>query len=78
VENRTVTTSPRAPRPSTARVVWGLLTRRDRGALVGVLALVLVGMVLETLSLGIVVPIVAVLTRDDYATQYPWLVDLSS
>jgi len=50
VENRTVTTSPRAPRPSTALVVWGLLTRRDRGALVGVLALVLVGMVLETLG----------------------------
>ena len=67
MENRTDTPSPRAPRTSTARVVWGLLTPRDRGALVGVLALVLVGMVLETLSLGIVVPIVAVLTRDDYA-----------
>ena len=81
MEKRTVTPTPLVPRAtdapvSTPRVVWGLLTPWDRGALVGVLALVLVGMVLETLSLGIVVPIVAVLTSDDYATSYPWLVDL--
>ena len=56
-------------------VVWRLLTTAERSALVGIVLLILIGMVLETLSLGIVVPVVAILTQDDYETKYKWLSD---
>ena len=56
-------------------VMWRLLTTAERRALVGIVFLVLIGMVLETLSLGIVVPVVAILTQDDYETKYRWLSD---
>ena len=56
-------------------VVWRLLTRAERSALLGIVFLILIGMVLETLSLGIVVPVVAILTQDDYETKYKWLSD---
>jgi len=56
-------------------VVWRLLTSTERRTLIGIIFLILVGMVLETLSLGIVVPVVAILTQDDYATKYKWLSD---
>ena len=38
--------------------------------------MVLVGMFLETISLGIVVPIIGILTQDNYQEKYPWIVDL--
>ena len=56
-------------------VVWRLLTSAERRALIGIVFLIFVGMVLETLSLGIVVPVVAILTQDNYETKYKWLSD---
>ena len=56
-------------------VVWRLLKSSERRALVGIVFLILVGLVLETLSLGIVMPVVAILTQDDYQTKYKWLTD---
>ncbi|NBO97589.1 MAG: ABC transporter ATP-binding protein [Acidimicrobiia bacterium] len=56
-------------------VVWRLLKSSERRALVGIIFLILVGLILETLSLGIVMPVVAILTQDDYQTKYRWLTD---
>ena len=56
-------------------VVWRLLKSSERRKLVGIVFLILVGLVLETLSLGIVMPVVAILTQDDYQTRYKWLTD---
>lgn len=56
-------------------VVWRLLKSSERRALVGIVFLILVGLILETLSLGIVMPIVAILTQDDYQTKYKWLTE---
>jgi ABC-type multidrug transport system fused ATPase/permease subunit len=56
-------------------VVWRLLRPSERRALVGIVFLILVGLILETLSLGIVMPVVAILTQDDYQTKYQWLTD---
>jgi ABC-type multidrug transport system fused ATPase/permease subunit len=38
--------------------------------------MVIVGMFLETISLGIVVPIIGILTQDDYQQKYPFIVDI--
>ncbi|NDF88846.1 MAG: ABC transporter ATP-binding protein, partial [Actinobacteria bacterium] len=56
-------------------VVWRLLKSSERRALVGIIFLIIVGLILETLSLGIVMPVVAILTQDDYQTKYRWLTD---
>jgi ABC-type multidrug transport system fused ATPase/permease subunit len=56
-------------------VVWRLLKSSERRSLVGIIFLILVGLILETLSLGIVMPVVAILTQDDYQTKYRWLTD---
>ena len=60
---------------SNSFVVWRLLTAAERRSLIGIFFLILVGMVLETLSLGIVVPVVAILTQDNYESKYKWLSD---
>ena len=59
--------------PSTWRVVWKLLTRSEHRGLFGILFLMLVGTALETLSLGLVIPIVGLLTRQDYLEKLPRL-----
>ena len=53
------------------RELYGLLTdaqRRSAWALVG---LMLVAMALETLSIGMVIPALAVMTQSDLAVRYP-------
>jgi len=46
------------------RIVWDLLLRRERWSILGLLVLTLVGVVLETLSLGAVIPVITVLVQD--------------
>ncbi|MHB1090119.1 MAG: ABC transporter transmembrane domain-containing protein, partial [Ilumatobacteraceae bacterium] len=58
-------------RISTPKVVWGILTRRERRNLGGILALMLLGTVLETFSLGLVVPAVGLLTQPNYLKKFP-------
>jgi len=57
----------------TWRIVWKILNRRERRGLIGVLFLMLVGTVLETLSLGLVIPFVGLLTQQNYLEKLPWL-----
>ena len=60
----------------TVRIVWNLFTRKDRVAFIRIVLMVIVGMFLETISLGIVVPIIGILTQDDYQQKYPFIVDI--
>ena len=60
----------------TIKIVWRLFTRSDRIAFIRIVFMVIIGMFLETVSLGIVVPIIGILTQDNYQEKYPWIVDL--
>ncbi len=50
---------------------WSLLDRRQRKALMVLLCLMSVGMMLETLGVGLVVPALALFTQKDIALKYP-------
>jgi len=58
---------------STARKIWSLLTSAERRSAVVLLGLMLVGMVLETLSVSLAIPAIALLTQRDFARNYPML-----
>ena len=56
---------------STRRMVWAILTRVERRRMVFILLLMLVGSVLETFSLGLVVPAVGLLIKPNYVQNFP-------
>ena len=58
---------------SAAYKIWGLLTTVERRRAVMLLGLMLLGMMLETLGVGLVVPTLALLSQRDYASNYPLL-----
>jgi ABC-type multidrug transport system fused ATPase/permease subunit len=58
---------------STRQVVWGILTGRERRNLGGILALMLFGTVLDTFSIGLVIPAVGLLTQPNYLQKFPGL-----
>jgi ABC-type multidrug transport system fused ATPase/permease subunit len=60
-------------RLSTLKVVWKILGRRERKLLFGILILMITGSILETFSLGLVVPVVGLLTRPNYLQNFPRL-----
>jgi ABC-type multidrug transport system fused ATPase/permease subunit len=60
----------------TVKIVWRLFTSSDRVAFIRIVFMVIIGMFLETISLGIVVPIIGILTQDNYQEKYPWIVDV--
>ncbi len=53
---------------------WSLLTPEQRRAGMVVLGLMLIGMVLETLGIGLVIPTLALMTQSDLVVRYPVLV----
>ena len=58
---------------STARKIWELLTSAERRRVVALLGLMFIGMVLETLGVGLVIPVIGLLTQRDFANNYPVL-----
>lgn len=56
---------------SIGKIVWDSLEPRERRKLWFIWVLILVSMVLETFSLGMVLPIIAVLTDDGYRDRFP-------
>ena len=60
----------------TVKIVWKLFTNSNRIAFTRIVVMVIIGMFLETISLGIVVPIIGILTQDDYQQKYPFIVDI--
>jgi ABC-type multidrug transport system fused ATPase/permease subunit len=59
---------------SLAQKLWYLLTSVQRRSAVVLLGLMLIGMVLETLGIGLVIPALALMTQGDIAAKYPALV----
>ena len=60
-------------RLSTVHRVWGLLTPAERRRAAVLLGLMLIGMLLETVGIGLVIPAVALLTQSSLASRYPAL-----
>ncbi len=56
--------------------LFHLLERRHRRALAVLFVLVLVGMVLETLGVGVVIPVLVLMTQSDSQTKYPFVQQL--
>ena len=55
------------------RKMWAVLTSAERRKAIALLGLIFIGMVIETLGVGVVVPAIALLTQPDFATRYPAL-----
>ena len=58
---------------SIVRIVWSNLIQSERKRLGFIWILIFVSMALETLSLGLVLPLIAVLTNSDGQTRFEWL-----
>jgi ABC-type multidrug transport system fused ATPase/permease subunit len=56
---------------STPRIVWRTLTTSEKKRLVIIWGLILVGMVLETFSLGLIIPFIGLLSQDGYQADIP-------
>jgi ABC-type multidrug transport system fused ATPase/permease subunit len=56
---------------STANKLWRLMSPIERRGALALLGLMLLGMVFETLSVGLVVPALALMGRADFLTRYP-------
>ena len=61
---------------STFAKLWYVLTGPQRRAAIVLLGLMLIGMVLETLGIGLVIPALSLMTQSDLAVRYPGLVPL--
>lgn len=53
------------------RKIWGILSFSEKRNALYLLGLMLMGMVLETLSVGMVVPAIALLAQNDFIERYP-------
>jgi ABC-type multidrug transport system fused ATPase/permease subunit len=51
--------------------MWSMLSTSKQRAAVALLFLMIIGMVLETIGVGLIVPLIVVLLQDDIATKYP-------
>lgn len=58
---------------TSARRLWGLLGRAERKSAIGLLGMMFMGMALEILGVGLVIPALALLTQRDFASEYPKL-----
>ena len=50
---------------STRRLLWSVLQRNERRSLSGVFILILIGTILETLSVGLMIPVLSVIASDE-------------
>jgi ATP-binding cassette, subfamily B, bacterial PglK len=60
----------------TLRDIWDVLTRRQRRAAIALLSLMVVGMLLETLGVGLIIPALALMTQTNLAGRYPAIAPL--
>lgn len=56
--------------------IHGLLTPRERKSALALIVLMIVGMSLDTLGVGLVIPAMALLMQSDIAAGYPWAAPL--
>ena len=53
--------------------LWGLLTRPQRKSAIMLLGLMIIGMVLETLGVGLIIPVIALITDENLGKNFPRL-----
>lgn len=58
---------------TTADKLWNLLTPTEHRRAILLLGLTIVGMILETLGVGLIVPVIAIITQPEYAARFPVL-----
>jgi ABC-type multidrug transport system fused ATPase/permease subunit len=58
--------------------VWRLLMPIERRRALGLLSLMILGMFLETLGIGLVVPFIALLASDDALTKWSWMIEVNA
>ncbi|MCE9619610.1 MAG: ABC transporter ATP-binding protein/permease [Planctomycetes bacterium] len=58
---------------NTLAKIWSLLSAQQRKSAVALLGLMLAGMVLETLGVGLVIPVMAIITDENLTKSYPRL-----
>ena len=58
---------------ATTSKIWDLLTPGERKSVLVLLGLMVIGMVLETLGIGLLIPAIAIMTQEDLAASYPAL-----
>ncbi len=58
-------------KPEVARKIWGLLITSERRNAIVLLGMMLIGMLLETLGVGLVLPLIALFMQGDLASNYP-------
>ena len=58
---------------STLAKVWSLLTRQQGKSAIALLGLMIIGMGLETLGVGLVIPVIALITDENLVKSYPRL-----
>jgi len=58
---------------NTAQKIWTILSASERSSVIVLFLFMLVGMVLETLSVGFIVPVIIVISESDIAGKYPIL-----
>lgn len=60
------------------RQVWHLLAPSERRRALGILSLMILGMFLETLGIGLVVPFIAIFASEDGSTRWPWIAEVNA
>ena len=63
-------------RRSTLRLVWAILTHKERRNLIRIFFLMLFGTMLEIFSLGLVIPVIGLLTKPEYLKSHPRIDEL--
>ena len=58
-------------RVATGRKLWELLNVSERRKAAGLLLIMIIGMLLETLGIGLIIPTVGILTQPDYLDYLP-------
>jgi len=65
-----------------AKKLWCLLTPRHHRAAIVLIGLMLIGMVLETLGIGLIIPVLSLMSQGDLVMKYPalapWLNDFGN
>lgn len=70
---RTDSISASKTQKTTAQKIWALLTAAEKRSAVFLMIFMFIGMVLETLGIGLVIPTIAAMTQDDLGESYPFL-----
>ena len=64
---------PNVPVRELISKIWSLFDRKDHRRLIGILALMLIGTMMDVLGVGLIVPVIAILSNPDSLKEVPML-----